>query len=115
ILPKGKQHGSFSISLFTQLYGLNSISILYEDIGYLVLMCTKLKYSCFDDRDCHYGLYPLRYTLQVPLLGQKLRKSQSISLSIITPPKGIIFAPLVFISLTESKDENNCDKWKVGE
>jgi len=23
ILPKGKQHGSFSISLFTQLYGLN--------------------------------------------------------------------------------------------
>ncbi|MED3763180.1 hypothetical protein P4494_03680, partial [Ureibacillus terrenus] len=24
ILPKGKQHGSFSISLFTQLYGLNS-------------------------------------------------------------------------------------------
>ena len=25
ILPKGKQHGSFSISLFTQLYGLNLI------------------------------------------------------------------------------------------
>jgi len=25
ILPKGKQHGSFSISLFTQLYGLNSM------------------------------------------------------------------------------------------
>jgi len=23
ILPKGEQHGSFSISLFTQLYGLN--------------------------------------------------------------------------------------------
>ncbi|MBY6270101.1 MAG: hypothetical protein CW344_18220 [Parageobacillus thermoglucosidasius] len=27
ILPKGKQHGSFSISLFTQLYGLNSMRI----------------------------------------------------------------------------------------
>ncbi|SFA57630.1 hypothetical protein SAMN05192569_11032, partial [Parageobacillus thermantarcticus] len=26
ILPKGKQHGSFSISLFTQLYGLNFVA-----------------------------------------------------------------------------------------
>jgi len=34
ILPKGKQHGSFSISLFTQLYGLNYPAIHCKWVEY---------------------------------------------------------------------------------
>jgi len=40
ILPKGKQHGSFSISLFTQLYGLNFINVgLLFMIYFLIEVC----------------------------------------------------------------------------